>query len=1102
MGLSQSARKSGLVVAILAFATGHAAADWPSARHDSRRTGVAGGASNLESPVPYWRYYLGGTVDDTGAIGMDVDLDGIGDVVFATGGRLHAVRVGGGSLWQTPPRGFSALVGSADLNGDGKLELLARTGSQLVVVDPTTGAAHWTEPPEDLGTLGGVRIGDFDGDGAQDVLVQECGCCAVNNGAAGMAYSFASGLAAPKKLWDLPSVTCGGSNSTTLFLGPTGAPRLLFATLNGFQVLEPSTGAIIANTPVGWSGAQLSRCTAFELDQSPGDEMLCTLSTADYAAGAGHKAFLLQYVEAVPKLEVKWVTDVGQLDARVTTGPGMVSDLDVDGLLEVVVGGADASSASVTTVLDAKTGAPLTSATERLVACAGIGPGKSTDVITEVPAGLKGSVFTRVPAPKLTHRWTLAGRRAFTQTDFGLAALGTQSAKLVAADMDGDSVPDLATATQSLGDLVAFAVAGSSPVAVGNYAAPAGSDLLRVWLMPPLDRPYPQFAVARSDGKFSALDATLKPTAAAIGFGGYFASGGYGTLAQVPVVAAFVSQAQSVVVPDSRGALVRLDAAGAGLAVPPTPVWTRLRSVAPAIASHGAEKIIACRSITEPVTSPPSYEIRSMNSSGITMWSQPIERTPLNDLMLAQIDSDEFPDVVVQWGSESDTVLHTRVLSGKTGATLWDQALNPGPTRHPAGVAATDWNSDGRTDIVFQHYGTRVLSGIGGVTLATGGPTAEYFMTTLLDVNGDGSEDVVYQGGFHPNQVWLHDLSTSLWVGATTDRPFSYGSVVSCPGGGPMLVEGASAVPGQLRFTKVGGPSAGSSQTLYLAGGKSFQTKAAATAAGEWLGQLSSTAAHQNMSGTGHPSAVVGSSDGWLYAVDVCSAKLEFSFDFGWPVGAAVFGDTDGDGNDDLVVSVADGYLYDLRQAALNTPSFVWDTDPAHGVDNQDVDDVESESTLSAKWGQVDGATSYRIAILSQATGAVVLDWKDVGLSLNTAEAGLPLAEGESYRFAVRAMKGELRSPDVLSDGVTVHFPVGADGGADAVADGPEGAPDADASTDGGNASPAAGAGEILSGRACTCGTVAPAESAGSLGRCIAFLLVLAQVARRRKRHP
>jgi MYXO-CTERM domain-containing protein len=71
---------------------------------------------------------------------------------------------------------------------------------------------------------------------------------------------------------------------------------------------------------------------------------------------------------------------------------------------------------------------------------------------------------------------------------------------------------------------------------------------------------------------------------------------------------------------------------------------------------------------------------------------------------------------------------------------------------------------------------------------------------------------------------------------------------------------------------------------------------------------------HEDLTGLGHPSAVVGSSDGWLYAINPCTLELDFAYDFGDAVGAAVFGDTDGDGFDEILVEVSDGYLYDLKQ--------------------------------------------------------------------------------------------------------------------------------------------------------------------------------------------
>src|SRR5262249_47307867 len=154
-------------------------------------------------------------------------------------------------------------------------------------------------------------------------------------------------------------------------------------------------------------------------------------------------------------------------------------------------------------------------------------------------------------------------------------------------------------------------------------------------------------------------------------------------------------------------------------------------------------------------------------------------------------------------------------------------------------------------------------------------------------------------------------------------------------------VEGSLASSARLRMTRVSGTSTGSTTTIVLASGQAFPDEASATAAGATLGQLTATNVHPNLTGSGLPIAVVGSSDGYLYAVDPCSATLEFAYRFGDPVGEPVFGDTDGDGRDEILVTSADGYLYGIKNEAIAKPSFVDDIDLAHGV-TDDIDDINT----------------------------------------------------------------------------------------------------------------------------------------------------------------
>jgi hypothetical protein len=189
---------------------------------------------------------------------------------------------------------------------------------------------------------------------------------------------------------------------------------------------------------------------------------------------------------------------------------------------------------------------------------------------------------------------------------------------------------------------------------------------------------------------------------------------------------------------------------------------------------------------------------------------------------------------------------------------------------------------------------------------------------------------------------------------------------------------------------------------------------------------------HQDLTGAGRPSVVVGSTDGFLYAVDPCARTVDFVHGFGAAVGEAVFGDSDGDGRDEILVTVADGYLYALRTFAIAAPESALDTDP-FSDDPADLADVETRSTLEATWTAVTGATGYEVAVVdSQGAYVTSPPWQAAGSETTLQMLGLPLISNEVYRVSVRAIgaNGD-RSTDTVSDGVRVRFAAGGDAGGD-----------------------------------------------------------------------
>ncbi|HLZ08173.1 MAG TPA: hypothetical protein VKT80_06280, partial [Chloroflexota bacterium] len=446
--------------------------------------------------------------------------------------------------------------------------------------------------------------------------------------------------------------------------------------------------------------------------------------------------------------------------------------------------------------------------------------------------------------------------------------------------------------------------------------------------------------------------------------------------------------------------------------------------------------------LKEPITDPPQNTVAALHADGTAIWTSDVESSPVLDIVPGRFDGDNAPDLVFWWGYPADLLLHTRAISS-SGAILWNaDAFDPGSGRTPSGISVADYDGNNVDDVIFQRGGTYVLNGSSGQVLKSGGPPDNYFLPTVYDVDGDGTEEFIFHGGLSPARAYRHDLATVMWAGMQADLPYPYGAIAGCPTG-PILTEGSLQYPARLKMTRLSGASIGSSTTIVLADGKRYADEATAETDGAVLGQLSSASVHLNLTGKARPTAVVGSTDGWLYGINPCNGQLDFAVDFGAAVGDAVFGDTDGDGRDEILVTAADGFLYDLRNESIKAPRYVWDIDPPHNITTKDVDDIDTTDTLWGAWGSVQGATRYEAALLDPAgTFVSTPNWTDVGL-VTTAALHAPLKDGVRYTFAVRAIGAKGPSVDALSNGVVVHLPGHLDGGIDSGDGGVESGQDA-----------------------------------------------------------
>ena len=221
----------------------------------------------------------------------------------------------------------------------------------------------------------------------------------------------------------------------------------------------------------------------------------------------------------------------------------------------------------------------------------------------------------------------------------------------------------------------------------------------------------------------------------------------------------------------------------------------------------------------------------------------------------------------------------------------------------------------------------------------------------------------------------------------------------------------------------ISGAATGREEEQVLAGGTSHATELDASQDAPLLGQLTSATVHPDLTGEGRPTAVVGSTDGWLYGIDPCSGSVDFAHSLGAPVGEAIFGDTDGDGRDEILVMAEDGFVYALRNFEIDAPESVLDTDP-WSDDEGDIRNVDTEATLEATWTAVAGAVRYEVAVVDESNWYVGDDfWIDAGDATRLTITDLPLQDGVVYRVAVRAIASDGgRSVDTVSNGVRVHI--------------------------------------------------------------------------------
>ena len=1070
-------------------------ADWPTLRHDAQRTATATGTSTITTPTPYWQVYMGGSLRSSSYFALDVAGDGRTEILYLAGGKAIAKLPDDRLVWETPPVELSQLFGAVDLDGDGKTEIVAGSSRNVFVLEGATGRILWREPDGEVGAIGGVRIEDLDGDKHPEVLIDDCACCGISATAspAGGVYHFALGkLDAPTKVYTpLSRSHCGSSSVTIGDFDGDGVGDVAYAEPTDVVLTTGKTGAPLGTSATVAEVAYYTSCTAAQLDGRPGDELLCYQNTYLASAGGGQRVFALAYdASATPKVKTLWnVAPVAKDTGKLFFLDDSLRDLDGDGKLEVTVSWHDGTSWS-TSVYDAETGTSLgTLPAVKVQGLLDLDGDKKPEVVT-LPGGVAGSgfrahKFARTATPALTpfstllesyavpRQWSFdqARRSALTTTSLTIDRLG-----------DGNSWPVL-VAAKAYG-VYQFDASGA-PKALASYPIPTGLSLLTAQVYPNVNRPYPQLTVTRNDGYLVVLDSDFAATNGVTVGSGEFKEflpgkrvGGFVALPIAPRLGGM----DVPVATDSRGALVRLDASAAWMQAPPKIAWELPGVINPtSAATIDAGKpgfVCARRGAT-------GYnKLTATSADGKVLWEQtmPSEGVVDHDTLAADVNGDGVSDVFTAYLTPG-SVLNHQVFNGKTGSPMWTTPLSEALSWGYQPFSLADWDGNGVLDLYTVLNNLRVHDGASGAKLKNNPEFLGYFTPAIADVDGDGKLDVTMSRGYFPARTYKEDLSTATWTGSD-DRPYQHGARAACSGARSVWVQPSSQYQGLVRLITMNGTDVGKTATIYLAGGSVYATTADATSAGKFVGSLGDVAIKTDLLGKGaHPSALVGSSDGYLYALNPCDGTVDWAYDMRFDVGDPILADTNGDGVDEIVVPSADGYLYALSQRLLDAPAFVNDNEPTATAGGPDIDTVSTKDRLAASWGAVAGADGYQVAAITEGGSYVTQpDWVNVGPVTFTVLKNLGLVAGKKYVIAVRAVsKTKGSSLDTRSNGVTVTALVDPDGGlGDATLGDDSGVyDDSGLALDGGDAASPLGPADAPASSGCGCRTSSSGASAG-----------------------
>ncbi|HZU82533.1 MAG TPA: VCBS repeat-containing protein [Polyangiaceae bacterium] len=1015
-----------------------------------------------------WRYFLGGSVGGDSVRAVDVDGDGVMDLVIATGGRVTVRHDDDSLVWQSPLLDMLSMPDIVDLNGDGILDVVIRMSYGIVLLNGKTGAIEWDSRSwkgqgTAIGYPGFIRIADLDGDGVPDLYipVEWCGSPGNNELRDAVAFSFANGASfdAPHKLFDVRrdpnDVTCGDSDALIDVDGDGHLEviRFSFAHLYAYSSVD---GSLKYSTNLGTIADHVQGVDSADLNGDGKKDLVLYIDNVAATSASSRRVVVVGFhqVNGQAVFEMWWQHAVADLaNDRNGFADTSLMDVDGDGKLEVTSSFFSGMANQWTLhVWDALTGTEKASQADsgRLVGSVDLDGAGTIGILTNYTGNVLRAYTMQ--GGTLSLLWSYSGLRTIGRVDYALARVQSAAHRILTVDACGDTRPELPVfeldANQEPATIAAYQTSpnASVPRCPNAYdVRGTGESFLAA-----IARPDGKLSAGRSTGILSVLafqNGVVALPAAGAQFGGYY-SGAFGRQGPTPIAPAIAASGPTpILIPDSRGFLEAIDASAATLVTNAAVRWSApgLQQVSAFdLTGKGMPQVIGWR--RNAIVELDAATGNELHSFQVAPPDSPSQLAHFDVLAMSVGTTKGLVYQILDLGS-GDT--DTGVIDAFSGMPLWPATFDYSTQNcNQVGTSLADLNGDGTTDVITG--ACEKLAGLdGGSGMLLPGRLADSKAATMglvYDVDGDGILDVTSTGGQLP--IALKRDFTPLWQNsdiANPDMYYHYTAVAKCDAGVRYAVTDDATPDFYILDGATGATVNGmaGSPGIVPAEGAVFPSVDAAIAAGKRAGHLGNVTAAQDLRGPHTPTFLFGSTDGFLYAFDACTGALAWALDLGAPVGQPILADARGSGHDQIVVSVADGYLYGIDQELFPAPAWVKDVDPLHGHPDDQVATIVTTDTLWAEWSPVAGADHYECAVITGVDTIVTSPpFVNCGSGTTNSISGLPLVVGQTYRQAVRAVGPAGTSVETFSRGVQVVAP-GGDGGVaiDGGSDGSAGAP-------------------------------------------------------------